>query len=71
MLAQRLAKHRGIKLSTLGMKLHGNATFFEEIGRQGMRSFRVDTYDDLMSKFSVEYEKDGLDWPTTIPRPTA
>lgn len=66
-LANRLAKHRGIKLATLSKDIPGgSARFYKRIG-EGGASFTINTYDRMMAQFSADWPAD-LEWPADIPR---
>jgi hypothetical protein len=63
-IAQTYASHRGITLSTLSNKIHGNHRFLERY-LEGQISTTIRTYFQMINQLRVLWP-DGLAWPKTV-----
>ena len=68
-LARRLAAHRNNSLTTVSLRAAGQGLYFSrlEAGQIGLTFARLDK---VMNWFSENWPEE-LDWPKSIPRPSA
>lgn len=65
-IAEVYARHRGVKLSTVGFWTVNDGKFFPRIDRGG--DCRTRTAERVLAWFSAHWPAD-LEWPADIPRP--
>lgn len=68
-IAQTFANAKGLSLTTVSKKIHGNGEFFARF-MAGEISTGIDTYFTMIDKFRAEWPR-GTEWPRTaeIPAP--